>query len=97
MSDDLTDRMRYDADKRSMIIAYLLWFFLGYLAIHRFYLSRWISGLIFLVLMGVGTVLSIVLVGYLILAPLFLWWLIDALLIPGMVRSRNQGLIDQLR
>ena len=26
----------------------------------------------------------------------FLWWLIDALLIPGMTRSYNNGLIDQL-
>ena len=90
MSNSHEKLMRYDAEKRSVIIAYLLWFFLGYLAFHRFYLSRWISGLIFLALMGIGFVLSFVIVGYLILAPMFLWWLIDALLIPGMVSSRNR-------
>ncbi len=97
MSNSHEKLMRYDAEKRSVIIAYLLWFFLGYLAFHRFYLSRWISGLIFLALMGIGFVLSFVIVGYLILAPMFLWWLIDALLIPGMVSSRNRELIDRLR
>ena len=35
-------------EPRSLLIAYLLWFFLGVLGIHRFYLGRWVSGLIWL-------------------------------------------------
>ena len=32
--------MQYDANKKSAVVAYLLWFFLGMLGAHRFYLSQ---------------------------------------------------------
>lgn len=76
-------------ESRSALVAYLLWFFLGFFGAHRFYLGRWGSGLVQLVLFGIGSALTIVLVGYLPLALLGLWWLIDALLIPGMISSDN--------
>lgn len=69
----------------SPLAAYLLWFFLGMLGAHRFYLGRWGSGLLMLMLFGIGSALSIILIGYLPLAVVGLWWLIDALLIPGMI------------
>ena len=37
---DATTMMRYDANKRSTGVAYLIWFFLGGIGIHRFYLRR---------------------------------------------------------
>lgn len=76
-------------ESRSALVAYLLWFFLGFFGAHRFYLGRWGSGLVQLVLFGIGSALTFVLVGYLPLALLGLWWLIDALLIPGMISSDN--------
>ena len=54
-------------------VAYILWFFFGLLGIHRFYLGRPLSGLIYLFtagLFGIG-------------------WLIDICLIPGMVEDYN--------
>jgi hypothetical protein len=32
--------MRYDANKKSMVVSYLLWFFLGMLGAHRFFLGQ---------------------------------------------------------
>ncbi|WP_082511775.1 TM2 domain-containing protein [Devosia sp. Leaf420] len=37
---------QYDIEKKSLVVAYVLWFFLGYVGVHRFYLGRPISGLI---------------------------------------------------
>lgn len=95
-SDDAVARMRYDAASRSVVAAYLLWFFLGYGGVHRMYLGRWISGLIMLALFGVSMLLTIIFIGYLGLGIIGLWWLIDALLIPGMAQSYNNRLIDRI-
>jgi TM2 domain-containing protein len=74
-----TDR-RFDEDvahhkPKSMFVAYLLWFFVGWLAAHRFYLRRY--GWPQLVLMPIG-------IGG-------LWWFADLFLIPGMVRKSGDG------
>ncbi|MGD9918911.1 MAG: TM2 domain-containing protein [Paenirhodobacter sp.] len=71
----------------SALVAYLLWFFLGFFGAHRFYLGRWVSGLMMLVLFGIGSALTFLLVGYIPLALVGLWWLIDALMIPSMIAS----------
>ena len=55
--------------RRSMLVAYLLWFFLGYLGIHRIYLGRWISGGIWFFtagLFGVGWLIDAVLTYYMV-------------------------------
>ncbi len=54
-------------------IAYVLWFFLGSLSMHRFYLGKWGTGLLYLFtfqLFGIG-------------------WIIDLFLISGMVDRYN--------
>lgn len=71
----------------SPFVAYLLWFFLGMFGAHRFYLGRWMSGLLMLALFGIGSALAFILIGYIPLALVGLWWLIDALLIPGMIAA----------
>ena len=38
---------------------------------------------------AVGWATTIIFIGYIPLAIWGLWWLIDALLIPGMIRERN--------
>lgn len=95
-SDDMVARMRYDAASRSVVAAYLLWLFLGYGGVHRMYLGRWASGLIMLALFGVSMLLTLVLIGYLGLGLLGIWWLLDALLIPGMAQRYNDRLIDRI-
>ena len=54
-------------------IAYVLWFFLGCLSMHRFYLGKWGTGILYLLtgqLFGIG-------------------WIIDLFLISGMVDRYN--------
>src|SRR3546814_4365354 len=72
MTDEAGRLMRFEAAKKSVLVAYLLWFFLGWLGLHRFYLGYVISGLLMLALWGVGTLLTFILVGYVILVVPFL-------------------------
>ncbi len=93
---DARAMMRYDANRKSALVAYVLWFFLGYLGVHRFYLGRVASGLTMLLLGLISAALTVVLIGYVGLAIIALWWLIDAILIPGMARHYNNRLVDEI-
>lgn len=88
--------MRYDADRKSALLGYILWFFLGWFELHRMYFGRIGSGLAMLALQGLSWLTHFILIGYVGFAILALWWLIDALLIPGMARTYNNRLIDRL-
>lgn len=96
MPSDSRAMMRYDAEKKSPLVAYLLWFFLGYGGVHRMYLGRWITGLTMLALLGFSALLTVVGIGFLGWGLLILWWLVDALLTAGMVRSHNSRLAWEL-
>jgi TM2 domain-containing membrane protein YozV len=60
---------------KSTFISYLLWFLggLGVLGLHRFYLGRWVTGLLWLFTGGI----------------FFVGAIIDLFLIPEMVRVEN--------
>jgi TM2 domain-containing membrane protein YozV len=98
--DSMTDRAyaQYDIEKKSLLVAYLLWFFLGYVGAHRFYLGRPLSGLIMLAFSAITLLLTFVSFGVLgfLWFAIGLWWLIDALLIPGIVAGRNSRVADRL-
>ncbi|MEZ5998785.1 MAG: TM2 domain-containing protein [Hyphomonas sp.] len=59
--------------KKSPAAAYLLWFFLGCVSAHRFYLGKW------------GTAL-LQIVSYLFLIG-FVWWVVDFFLIPSIIED----------
>lgn len=69
----------YSPYSRSVLVAYLLWFFLWFVSAHRFYLRRPGSALLQIC-------------SYFILVG-FVWLLIDALLIPGMVDRENRQVV----
>ncbi len=70
-------------------IAYLLWFFLGGLGVHQFYLGRAGFGVTYLVLSLLGWATLWFGVGLFLLVPLGIMLLIDLFLIPGYVRDVN--------
>ena len=70
-----------------MVVAYLLWAFLGGFGAHRFYLGRAGSAAIMLVLFILGWVTLAIFVGLFLLAAVGIWMLVDAFLIPGMIEQ----------
>lgn len=87
MSDEkrLYVESRISNEKKSALVAYLLWFFLGLFGAHRLYLRRYASGVAQFSLMLIGTLTAPILIGYAPLLILSLWWVLDIVLISGMI------------
>lgn len=84
------DRYRNEADATGMtIVVYLIWFFLGNFGVHRLVTGRVGSGLTMMLLHGLGWLTWWFGLGFLIWGFVGVWWLIDALLIPGWLRERS--------
>jgi TM2 domain-containing membrane protein YozV len=86
LSPDTRAMMLFEANKKTALIAYVLWFFIGLFGAHNFYLQR----------TGVAVtqlILSLTIVGMLITV---FWVLVDAFLIPGWIRNQNNLLAKQL-
>ncbi|MFN4025049.1 MAG: TM2 domain-containing protein [Hyphomonas sp.] len=61
-------------EKKSAGAAYLLWFFLGWLSAHRFYLGKPLTAILQIF-------------SYFILIG-FVWWLLDLFLIPSIIEDK---------
>ena len=68
-------------------IAFALWWFLGFVGGHRYYLGRKGSGTAMLLL-------SLSVIGLFISLP---WWLIDGFLVSGMCREGREEMRNKLR
>jgi TM2 domain-containing membrane protein YozV len=79
------------ARRVSPTIAFLLWFFLGWLGVHRLYLGRVHSGLAMMVIAGVGLGLDISGAGFWLMIPLGFWVLFDGSQIPHWIAEVNNG------
>lgn len=84
-------QMLYHANAKSVGVAYLLWFFLGGLGVHRFFLGRTGSGIAQLLLGLLGWLPLFM--GWVVLG---VWLLVDAFLIPGIAREENERLAISL-
>ncbi len=93
---DAARLMQYDAAKKSAVVAYLLWFFLGGLGVHRFYLGRTGSGIAMAVISVLSWITVYIGIGFIGLAVIGIWWLVDAFLIPGITTRANQELATRL-
>lgn len=86
MDDDLRARLEFEARRKSVGAGYILWFLLGFLGAHRFYMGK----------TGTGIVQLLMCLSIIGIIPLAFWWIIDAFLIPGMARDENLRAIKQL-
>lgn len=73
---------RVTNDGKSILLAYLFWFFLGIFSAHRFYLGR------------PGSAILQILTYFILIG--FVWLLVDAFLIPGMIRKSNDDMRQRL-
>jgi TM2 domain-containing membrane protein YozV len=73
-----------------------LWFFLGNVGVHRFYLGRTGSGIAMAILSVLSWITVYVGIGFIGLAVIGLWWLVDVFLIPGITTRANQELATRL-
>lgn len=78
--------MAFQNQKKSTGVAYLLWFFFGMFGGHRFYAGQTGTAIAQLIL-------TITVVGMIVSG---VWVLIDAFLIPGMLRKKNDELMQML-
>jgi TM2 domain-containing membrane protein YozV len=96
LSADTQALMLFESSKKSTGIAYLLWFFTGGVGGHRFYMGRTQSAVIQLVLAILGWSTIWFGLGFIFLAPLGVWVLIDAFMIPGWIAEHNNKLMARL-
>ncbi|TPL40700.1 TM2 domain-containing protein [Mesorhizobium sp. B2-4-6] len=87
---------RVTNEAKSIGVAYLLWFLLGGVGAHRFYLGRSGTGFAMLALLVVGVITVPIVVGSLLLVVLGIWAIVDAFLIPGMVQNHKNDVRRKL-
>jgi TM2 domain-containing membrane protein YozV len=93
---DARRMMEYDARKKSIAVAYLLWFFLGWLGGHRFYLERTGSAIAMLLVTLISLFTMFFFIGLLGLFVIGIWALVDAFLIPGWLRDYNLRIMNTI-
>jgi len=84
--------IKVNMDGKNILVAYLLWWFLGWAGIHRFYLGRVKTGLAQLLLVVIGWATFIFVIGYVLLVVWFIWWALDAYFTYIMVVEENEKL-----
>ena len=67
--------------RKSVVIALILWFFLGLFGVHRFYLDKIGTGIIMALLTIVGGATSWILIGIPLLVIVGIWWVVDFFMI----------------
>jgi len=88
--------MRFEANKKSPVVAYLFWWFTGSFGGHRFYLGRTGSAVAMLTITLLSIPLMFLLIGFFTFMVVAVWLIVDAFLIPGMAREFNNQLATML-
>ena len=87
-----TVSVKMNVQGKNIIIAYVLWWFLGWAGVHRFYLGRIKTGVGQLALTVIGWATIIFIIGYLFILAWFIWWALDAYYVYKIVGEENEKL-----
>ena len=87
-------QMRLEEQKKSPVVGYLLWWFLGFFGGHRFYMGDVGTGLVMLAITLASFMTMLILIGYIGLVVIFIWWIIDGIKLHQQVKNYNLKLID---
>jgi TM2 domain-containing membrane protein YozV len=93
---DVGKVMMYESNKKSVGVAYLLWFFFGMFGVHRFYLGETGTGAAILIITICSILLKFVLIGFLTIFISIIWVLVDLFLIPALAQKYNHRLAARL-
>ncbi|MFB9218590.1 TM2 domain-containing protein [Kurthia sibirica] len=86
----------YNRRRKRPLRAYFSWLILGFLGLHRFYVDWSWSGLMMLLFCMTGILFIFTPVGKIILFILLIWWIIDAIRLPKMIKMENEQLEKKL-
>jgi TM2 domain-containing membrane protein YozV len=86
--------LQYQANAKSVGLAFAFWFFFGMVGAHRFYSGKPGSGGVQLLLTLVSIPLCLVLVGFLTFFANAMWVFLDVFFISGWVREYNSKLAN---
>ena len=95
-TNELKSALALSIGRRSLVAALVLWFFLGALGVHRMYLSKVGSGIVMALLTIFGWMTAAIGIGFFILFIVFIWWIVDLIVIIKSVNSHNK-VYDQLK
>ena len=88
--------MAYDAQKKSLAVAYLLWWFVGMFGAHRFYLGKTGSAVAMLVVTLISIPALLIFVGIIGIIVVWIIWIVDAFTMPGTVKMHNMQLAQRI-
>ncbi len=83
---DVKQMIEYNDEKKSLAVTYVLWGIVGLFGAHRFYLGETGTAVAQLIL-------TLTVIGAIVT---FVWWIVDAVIIPGMVRDINSDILAEI-
>ena len=83
-------------DKKSALVAYALWFFVGWFGAHRFYFGKNKIAILFIALAFISIITFVFLIGIATAIVLVVWVIVDAFLIPSWIVQDTQEKRERL-